>query len=305
MKMIFIFIDGFGLGENDTDKNPIMAVDTPNIDYIFSHFTLIPTDTTLGVTGLPQSATGQTAIFTGRNASAILGRHLSGQPTETLKKVIYENNIFNALLEKGFAVTNSNVYRQEYLDKMLDSTDRRSRPSVTSVMTLSSGISFRNTEDYEKGLGIYHDITGEILKKNGYAVDLITPQEGAERLYRISRAYDFTLYEHFMTDIIGHTMDMEMAKKEIELLDAFLGHLISLINFSENIVFITSDHGNIEDISVKTHTYNKVPTIIMGKLPEGLDVNIKSLLDIMPVILKIFENQSDNTIGKKIRTQCI
>ncbi|MCX7923742.1 MAG: alkaline phosphatase family protein [Clostridia bacterium] len=290
MKMIFIFIDGFGLGEHDKKKNPIYAADTPSLNYIFENSIVLPTDASLGVKGLPQSATGQTAIFTGANASQIMGNHVSGQPTPTLKNIINNNSLFKELIERGFKVTNSNVYRDEYLSKILDSSDKRYRPSVTTVMCMSCGIKFRTVEDYKAGNGVYHDITGQIIKDSGYDdVELISPQEAARRLYNISRDFDFTLYEHFMTDIIGHTTDFDLALKEIELLDAFLGELISHVNFDEDIIFIASDHGNIEDISVKTHTYNKVPTIIMGKLPDNISVEIDSLIDIMPTVLKIFE----------------
>ncbi len=288
MKMIFIFIDGLGLGSEDISQNPIKAANTPNIDYIFENFTVIPTDATLGVPGLPQSATGQTAIFTGVNASQVLGRHLSGQPTETLKNIIKQNNLFRELLAMGLKVTNSNVYRNEYLAKMLDSKDRQNRPSVTSVMTMNEGISFRTVDDFKCGKGIYHDITGKIIKESGYDVDIISPEEAARRLYSISRDHDFTLYEHFLTDIIGHTMDMELAVNEIELLDAFLGELVRLVDLNEDVIFITSDHGNIEDISVKTHTFNKVPTIIMGKAGERAEIRIESLIDIMPAVINFF-----------------
>ena len=290
MKIIFIFIDGFGLGERNESKNPVTAAKTPTIDYILSHFTVHATDTTMGVKGLPQSATGQTAIFTGVNAAKVVGKHVSGQPGETLKKIIGEDNIFKILQNRGLKVTNSNVYRQEYLDKMLDPTDRHHKPSVTSIMTQAAGMKFRSVEDYEKGLGIYHDITGQILLESGYLVECITPKDAAERLYRISREFDFTLYEHFLTDIVGHTMDMGAAIKEIELLDIFLGELLKLVNLNEDYILITSDHGNIEDISVKTHTFNKVPTIILGKMSEGLTLQIESLVDIMPAIIKIFES---------------
>lgn len=287
--MIFIFIDGFGLGERDKTKNPLYAADTPNIDYIFGNFPLIPTDASLGVPGFPQSATGQTTIFTGVNAPKALGRHLNAQPTETLKKIINNNNLFLELLKRGLKVTNSNVYRQEYLDKMLDSADRMHRPSVTSVMTLSAGLKFRTVEDYKLGNGVYHDITGQILMESGYEVKPISSAEAARRLYCISRDYDFTLYEHFMTDIIGHKMDMRLAVEEIKLLDEFLGELLKLVNLEEDILFITSDHGNIEDISVKTHTMNSVPTIIMGKLVESMNIRIEALTDIAPAVLKIFD----------------
>lgn len=293
MKMIFLFIDGFGLGKCDKSKNPVYAAKTPNFDYIFNSFNVMPTDCSLGIPGLPQSATGQTAIFTGVNAPAVLGRHMNGQPTVTLKEIINRNNVFKELKSRGFKVTNANAYRQEYLDRMHDPKERRYRPSVTSVMTMSAGLNFRLLEDFNQGNAVYHDITGQILLEYGLDVNIITPEEAAGRLYNISRGYDFTLFEHFMPDIIGHKMDMELAVKEIELLDEFIGHLIKRADFDKDIIFITSDHGNIEDVSVKTHTMNKVPTIVMGRVPQGIEVNVDSLLDIMPAVLKIFQAPGD------------
>jgi len=113
MKIIFLFIDGFGIVQDDKSKNPVIAANTPNIDYMFGRYEVVKTDASLGIPGLPQSATGQTAIFTGINASKVLGRHLSGQPTITLKKIIYKNNLFAELLKRGLKETNSKVDREE------------------------------------------------------------------------------------------------------------------------------------------------------------------------------------------------
>ncbi len=288
LRMIFIFIDGFGLGERDAVRNPIHAADTPALDYIFSKYGVIAADASLGVPGLPQSATGQTAIVTGVNAPMLLGRHLNAQPSVTLKKVIYEDNIFKRLIKAGRTVTNANVYRQEYLDKMNDPSEKRYKPSVSSVMTMSAGLPFRKVEDYRNGKGVYHDITGKIIIESGYDEEIITPAEAAYRLYSISREYDFTFFEHFMTDMIGHKMDMALAIEEIELLDAFIGEVLKLADPEKDVVFITSDHGNIEDITVKTHTMNKVPVIILGGNSRDRTVKIRSLLDIMPAVLEIF-----------------
>lgn len=293
MKMIFIFIDGFGLGREDKLRNPLAAARTPAIDHLFKNGIVIPTDTTLDVQGLPQSATGQTSIFTGVNAAKILGRHLNAQPTDSLKQVIYRNNLFKELVNMGFKVTNSNVYRQEYLDKMFDPGDRKHKPSVTSVMTFSAGLKFRTIGDYKIGRGVYHDITGKILKESGYDVDIITPAEAAQRLYNVSRDYNFTLFEHFITDIIGHKMDMKEARRQIELLDEFLRALMELIDIRNDIIFITSDHGNIEDMTVKTHTMNRVPTILLGNVPKNVDLGIESLVDIMPAVLNIFRSHKN------------
>jgi 2,3-bisphosphoglycerate-independent phosphoglycerate mutase len=205
-----------------------------------------------------------------------------------LKEVINEDNIFKRLVKAGFKVTNANVYRQEYLDRMNDPAEKRYKPSVSSVMTMSAGLPFRMVEDYRNGKGIYHDITGRIIVESGYDAEIITPEEAARRLYSISRENDFTFFEHFMTDIIGHKMDMSLAIEEIELLDAFIGGVLKLADPEKDIIFITSDHGNIEDISVKTHTMNKVPAIIIGGNSKSRTVNIRSLLDIMPAVLEIF-----------------
>jgi len=71
-------------------------------NYILNKAGAIPTDACLDVPGLPQSATGQTTIFTGQNASKVLSRHLHGQPTITLKKMIIENNLFKELIKEVF-----------------------------------------------------------------------------------------------------------------------------------------------------------------------------------------------------------
>ena len=288
IKMIFIFIDGLGLGEKDASKNPVYAAETPNLDYIFSKYDVIATDASLGVPGLPQSATGQTAIVTGVNAPMLLGRHLNAQPSGTLKEVINGDNIFKRLIKAGYKVTNANVYRQEYLDKMNDPAEKRYKPSVSSVMTMSAGLPFRMVEDYRTGKGIYHDITGRIIVESGYDAEIITPEEAASRLYSISREHDFTFFEHFMTDIIGHKMDMGLAIEEIELLDTFIGGVLKLADPEKDVIFITSDHGNIEDVSMKTHTMNKVPTIVIGGNFKNRTAVIRSLLDIMPAVLEIF-----------------
>jgi phosphopentomutase len=56
---------------------------------------------------------------------------------------------------------------------------------------------------------------------------------------------------------------------------------------SEDLLFVTSDHGNIEDISIKTHTKNPVPTILYGNIPERASIAVKSLTDIVPLVMKL------------------
>jgi len=290
MKIIFVFIDGVGIGSKDTCINPIYAAPTKVLARLMeeARFTA---DATLGVPGLPQSATGQTTIFTGLNAPAVLNRHLSGQPTITLKKLIHKVNMFGELKKMGLSVTSANVYRDEYLNNMLNVRDRRNRPSVTSVMGMVEKVNFRTVKDFADNNGVYHDITGEILKESGYMVELITPEQAADNLYNISRQHDFTLFEHFITDIAGHKFDMDRAVEVVVNLDRFLGSLIDKMDFSEDILIITSDHGNLEDLSVRTHTMNRVPVIIKGKKADISEQKVDSLVDIMPFVLELFRRE--------------
>jgi 2,3-bisphosphoglycerate-independent phosphoglycerate mutase len=290
MKILFIFIDGFGLGEDDAFKNPICAANTPAFDKLFAEGLVMATDPTLGVPGLPQSATGQTAIFTGVNAPEAVGRHVNAQPTKPLRDIIEHDNLFKELARKGFRAANANVYRQEYLERMNDPSDKRYKPSVTSVMTMSAGLEFLRVEDYNSGKGIYHDITGKIIVESGYDSHVITPEEAASRYYNIARKHDFTLFEYFMTDLVGHKMDMKLAIETIETLDSFIGEVLTQMKPEEDVLFITSDHGNIEDITVKTHTMNLVPTIIYGNLPQREKIAVKSLIDIKPAVMYLLTN---------------
>lgn len=287
MRVIFMFIDGVGIGKKDKTLNPIYGTKSLVLAKLIEE-ARFKVDASLGIEGLPQSATGQTSIFTGINAPAALNRHMSGQPTITLKKIIYKVNMFGKLKKMGLKVANSNVYRDEYLKNMLDVKDRRNRPSVTSVMCMAEHMKFRTVEDFINNNGVYHDITGDKLKESDYQVELVSPEKAAQNVYALSRQNDFTLFEHFMTDIAGHKAEYEEAVGVIEKLDCFLSELISLIDFEEDVLIITSDHGNIEDISVHTHTMNQVPAIVLGKKAENVDLQIQSLVDIMPFILELF-----------------
>jgi len=291
MKVIFVFIDGVGIGNTDKETNPVYATEKQVLAGLIEK-ARFHADASMGVAGLPQSATGQTAIFTGVNAPLALNRHLSGQPTITLKKIIQKVNMFGELKKIGKKVSNANVYRDEYLANMLDVKDRRNRPSVTSVMCMAENMEFRTVKDFADNNGVYHDITGDTLKESGYNVETVDPRKAAQNVYALSRENDFTLFEHFITDIAGHKADMKEAVKVIEKLDAFLDELISLIDFEEDVLIITSDHGNIEDVSVHTHTMNKVPVIVLGKKGDNVDLKVKSLIDIMPFVLRLFNEQN-------------
>src|SRR5262245_30248317 len=109
MRVLLLFIDGLGIGKNDPATNPVAryrsrfrpvwsAESSTRLRYDGKW---TPTAGERCVPGLPQSATGQAALFTGRNAAQELGRHMSGFPTPTLRKIIDESSIFKTVRALG------------------------------------------------------------------------------------------------------------------------------------------------------------------------------------------------------------
>jgi bisphosphoglycerate-independent phosphoglycerate mutase (AlkP superfamily) len=54
---------------------------------------------------------------------------------------------------------------------------------------------------------------------------------------------------------------------------------------------LTSDHGNIEDLSVRNHTLNDIPTIVWGRKSLEIAEKITDLADITPAILWLLTDE--------------
>lgn len=72
MKFVYLFIDGVGIAPPSPD-NPVNPEVCPALCRLIRDHGK-PIDANLDVPGLPQSATGQTTMFTGVNASQFIDR---------------------------------------------------------------------------------------------------------------------------------------------------------------------------------------------------------------------------------------
>ncbi|MCL4424283.1 MAG: hypothetical protein M1299_11815 [Firmicutes bacterium] len=159
---------------------------------------------------------------------------------------------------------------------------KRYRPSVTTLAVASAGLPFRSFDDLEAGQAVYQDITHWTLQGR-YPVEPIPPQEAGRRAARLAKGFDLAVFEHFWTDRAGHSGEMAEAIRILEILDGFLQGLLEVIDLSTSLLIITSDHGNIEDLSTGTHTANPVPTIIAGP-QEVIPAEVPDLTHIAPLI---------------------
>ncbi len=273
MAVILLFIDGVGLGDQEA-YNPWYYYKTPHLNELLdgksltkeaigkyrNDLLLLPTDAHLGVAGLPQSATGQATIFTGRNAPKAMGSHMSGLPFRRLREWVEKDNIYLQFEKRGRRVTFANSYTKEYFQRP---ATERGWISVSTAAIRSSSEPIRFMEDLLAGQAVYHDLTRRTLKKFYQDLQEITPEEAARDLWSIARESNLAIHEFFLSDYAGHKQNKELMEWVITTYDRFLGELARLRR-GNDVIVLTSDHGNSEDLRVKTHTNNQVPTLIIG-----------------------------------------
>ena len=282
-RTVFVFVDGLGLGEPNADTNPLYSGACPRIlTLLASQATSI--DPRMGVEGKPQSATGQTALFTGVNAAEVMGRHAEGIPRATLKRLIREGNLFSWLKDRGYDATFANCY---YVPEELQARFEKLQ-SVTTVATLHAFGTVRGVDELGKGMAVYQDLTRQILCDRGYETPLIEPEQAAEDLVRLGASNDFTFFEYFQTDLMAHKGSPEDILGVLRRLDAFLGRVHELCREQGLLFVMTSDHGNIEDNRTRSHTMNPIPFVADGPGAALLHEDVKGITDITPALLRLY-----------------
>lgn len=282
MKILFLFIDGVGIKPPAPD-NPVNPEVCPVLCRLFRRHS-VPIDACLGTDGLPQSATGQATMFTGVNASKFMGRHCEGFPGPALRDLVAGNNLFLELKKRGRKMKFADAFSVESADEL----ESRRFKSVTTVMALTVPESLSTISDLADDNAVLQDLTRETIQDRYPDIPVIGPEDAARHLFDIARGYDFTLFEYFQTDVAGHSMDYERACAVLREYDAFLSTLVRYTSAAGITLVITSDHGNIEEMSERGHTRNPVPFVVFGPKEAEMRTGVKSLADITPVLLESF-----------------
>ncbi len=110
-----------------------------------------------------------------------------------------------------------------------------------------------------------------------------------------SSNYSFVLINFANADMVGHTGNIEVAKKACEVIDECLGKVVERVDSLGGVTIITADHGNAEAMlspdgkSRTEHTTNPVPFIVVGKQFLGKNETLQSgiLADVAPTVLKL------------------
>jgi hypothetical protein len=304
VRVALLFIDGVGVGTRDAAINPLTGG-----EFLLSQFSdgsgaALPAggqrfdvDTTFGVPGRPQSASNQTAILTGRPAPQLTGQHLLGYPNAPLKQLLADHSIARQLTTAGKSVTFANAYPVAYLDALGlkrragNGPDvmippkylKRIKPSASTLAMAAGGVALRTFDDARAGHGLTHDVDGHVASRR-VDVPRRTPAEAAEIFWNLSA--DFTLFEHYLADEAGHAQDRAAALDALGTFDAFARAAIAARPADAHLL-ICSDHGNVEDLSTRSHTVNRVAVLSFGpatfERPETVADVGRSVLSILGV----------------------
>jgi hypothetical protein len=310
MKFLFLFLDGVGLGTDDPEKNPFSLSHMPNLGSLLDsrrlviesldgghpgvrieseRATLVALDAALGVPGLPQSASGQATLLTGVNVPAAIGYHYGPKPNPAVAEILMNGTLFSRIRQKGLNPALLNAYPPGYFSAI--ESGRRLYSAVPLSVT-SAGIPLRTREDMLAGKALSADFTGEGWRERlgPPETPVLAPFEAGERLVGLARAVDFAFFEFWLSDYAGHNQDMDAARNLLESFDRVLGGLLAAWDDREGLVLVTSDHGNLEDLSTRRHTHNLVPALVIGSRPQREDfaVSLTDLTGVAPAIFRFY-----------------
>ena len=186
----------------------------------------------------------QTTILTGINAAQALGFHHGPWVSPSLIPILDQN-----ILKQIGDVRLANFYPTQYLDSL--KTGKRKLNAI-ATSALSAGAKLEN----ETGLGI-----SPLLRQ-------IEDNPKDEKIYGWAKSFmaskhTITIFDLWWTDSVGHEMNLPEAQALALRLEQFCKFCLENRD-SETLFLITSDHGNFEDLRVKTHTRNPVPLAAVG-----------------------------------------
>jgi hypothetical protein len=294
-KVLVVFLDGVGLGDDDPEVNPLAHAELPtlskllegrrpvraNAGYTTGQATLLPLDAQLGVPGLPQSGTGQTTILTGVNAPALIGQHYGPYPNPPLRELLSNGNLFRELLTAGKPVAFANAYPDRFLNRLERGTERLSANSRAAHL---AGLKLRGPAELEAGRAISSLLTNDYWREWGYDVPELTTAEAGEQLVGLTDDHALTYFEFWYSDVAGHRQDQELAVYILHMLDEFIRGIIEALDMSRSLLVILSDHGNFEDLSTPKHTYNPALGLLVGAGHQDLAPRLRSLQDVTPTL---------------------
>lgn len=298
--ILVLFLDGIGLGEDDADKNPFARANMPTIHALTNgkrwlaetgrqesdRAIFVPTDPRMGIAGRPQSGTGQAAILTGLNVPQITGRHYGPKPDAETREIIRQHSYFKRVVERGKRAALLDAYPPG-----LHVEFERGKTLRSSIQQAAyeSGQQLFSLDDLIAKRALTPEWTANAWRRY-LKIDNVpdySPREAGHLLAQLSRNYDFAFHSHWFTDRVGHRGPLSQGVELLEMFDQVMTGILDEWDDDEGLIVVVSDHGNMEDISVRHHTENDVPTLIIGSRKAEFAEGLITSADLVPRFDKI------------------
>jgi 2,3-bisphosphoglycerate-independent phosphoglycerate mutase len=306
VSVLFLFVDGLGLGPDRAETNPVAAANLPVLRSLLdgrrplagyapfhgARASLVGLDASLGVPGTPQSGTGHATLLTGVDAVRRFGRHHGPWVPTALRPLVTGSSVLARMQAAGGRVAFANAYPEELADRVRGGLagvaprllgPLRSGPPLAAI---GAGVFTRHTPALERGDAVASEITNEgwIERLGRTSVPTISPEEAGRNLARIAAAHDLTLFAHYATDHVGHRGSHGEAVAVLERLDRFLGGVLEGLPDRAHLL-VASDHGNIEDTG-RGHTANPALGLVVGPHHRRMAERLHDLRHVTPVLLE-------------------
>lgn len=321
-RVLFLFLDGVGIGPDAPALNPFLRAGLPTLRALIggiptlgnehlsaepaprpapsvaaircgSHVSArcFPLDANLDMDGTPQSGTGQISLLTGKNAAHLHGHHFGPWPPVSLRPLLDEHNLLRRACLRGHSVTFANAYPANFPGTR--STRLLAAPPLAAF---SAGVLTRHVPALIEGRAVASEIKNTLWQRHAKDAEIpdITAEEAGRNLGRIAGEAELTFFAHYATDQAGHG-GRGRTKKDpeermvrgidaLERVDRFLSGILQALD-PATLLFIASDHGNIEDVSGE-HTRNPALGLLAGH-QGGSNASLpESILDVPESILE-------------------
>ncbi len=291
MTTLLVFVDGIGLGtpgaHNPFDHRGARSILRPLAgrgDAAPDGWHLQPLDATLGVPGLPQSASGTATILTGFNVAQEIGEHLFAFPDARVRKIIDERSILMRARMAGGSSAYLNAFTHERAKASEDRSQSVHRGACTCA-AIAGGGRLYTVDHLVEGRAALFDLTHEVVRAMGIPAPTRTMAEAARCVLTGAREVKLSLFELFLTDKAGHAQDTFFARREVQRTERFLEALASIADPARDTIVVVSDHGNLEDLSTRGHTMANVPALAWGRGARELIAPWRSLVDVGDAVL--------------------
>lgn len=296
--VLLLFLDGVGIGASDPARNPFLSADLPVLRGLLGGdlptldapspagggirpAAAFPLDARLGVEGIPQSGTGQTALLTGHNGPEVFGGHFGPWVPVRLRPLVEEESLLRRAMESGHDTAFANAYPVGW-----PGPRGSRRVAGPPLAARGAGLLTRAHEHLFRGEAVSSEIVNDGWRRHlgHHHLPQVTPREAGMNLGRLSAAHRLTLFAHYATDTAGHRGGMDGAVEALERVDAFLGGILETLP-EDRLLMVASDHGNIEEVGTG-HTLNPALGLAVGPGAGARATTLTSIRDVTPRILE-------------------